>query len=260
MSLNASVSIDQHRAFHLASMADSELYHQSHAGPDTSQPRYPGGVPDKLDADGHVQPFPGNTIICHLSASSDLYVSMLELYKKMEESPLSHLFALLPPSSWHMTVFEGICDKVRQPAYWPSDLPLDTPLVDCNAVFANRLATFNLKCDPPYRMKITGFDPLEIGIAIHVEPGTADESTRLLGLRDRLSDCLKIRHPVHDTYGFHLSMAYLLRFPSDDQKMDLSALLMDHFKGMPKAFDLNAPEFCTFEDMFAFKQLFYLKN
>lgn len=90
------------------------------ADPKTSpRPKYPPGVPDKFDPDGNVQHFPGNTIICHLSNLTDLYSSMIVLYDRLNQSPLSHLYTLLPPSSWHMTVFEGVTDKKRTPGYWP---------------------------------------------------------------------------------------------------------------------------------------------
>ena len=78
--------------------------------------KYPKGIPHKFDPDGNVQPFPGNTIICHLSPSSEIYASVQVLYQKLKEHPLSHLYTMLPPSSWHMTVFEGaLTSTARQP-------------------------------------------------------------------------------------------------------------------------------------------------
>ena len=223
-------------------------------------PKYPGGIPDKFDPDGKAQPFPGNTIVCHLSPSSPLYASLLGLYAKMEASPLSRFYTLLPPASWHMTVFEGVCDKVRRPAYWPADLAIDAPLEECTALFEQRLGAFDLACAPPYRMKITGLDQPFVGIGLHIEPQTDEEGVRLRRLRDRLADALGIRHPVHDEYGLHLSMAYLIRFPSDEESKALEDLFTGHIKDMATDFELGAPEFCTFDDMFAFKRLFYLAN
>jgi hypothetical protein len=68
-------------------------------------PGYPIGVPSKFDPEGNVQPFSGNTIIVHLSPRTEFYASLLELHAKLAASPLSSLFALLPPESWHMTIF-----------------------------------------------------------------------------------------------------------------------------------------------------------
>ncbi|OCK92894.1 DUF1868-domain-containing protein [Cenococcum geophilum 1.58] len=226
----------------------------------TLRPEYPRGVPSKFGVDGSVQHFPGNTIISHLSPSSDLYASMLVLHEKLLQSNLSSVIALLPPSSWHMTVFEGVCDEVRQPGFWPSDLAIDAPLEDCDALFAKKLSSFDLKCNPPYQMSITGFDPPGIVIGVHLEPSTTAEAARLRDLRDRLADLLQIRHPHHDSYGLHLSVAYLLRYLTEEQKSELFTLLMDHLQEMPVEFELGAPEFCKFENMFVFNKQFYLKN
>lgn len=224
---------------------------------DTSH-KYPSGIPGKFDKDGNVQPFPGNTIVCHLSQTSELYASLLELYEKLRTSPHSHLYTLLPPPSWHMTAFEGVCDHVRKPGYWPSDLPLDAPLADCTAHFAEKLSTFDLQCNPPYRMCVRGLDPLEVGIGLHLEFRDAEQEARFRALRDRISETLGLRHPGHESYGLHLSLAYLLRFPTADQKAEILKLVLDHFESSTVDFELGAPEFCTFENMFAFERFFYL--
>jgi len=221
--------------------------------------KYPSGVPDKFDPDGNVQHFPGNTIICHLSNSTELYSSLMILYGRLTQSPLSHLYELLPPSSWHMTVFEGVVDKMREPGYWPSNLAMNASLEECTALYENELSSFDLQTDLPYHLSIVGFEPLKNGISLHIEPHMTDNRA-LRGLRERLADLLQIRHPNHDRYGFHVSLAYLLRHLTDDQKPELKSLLMDHFRDMPKEFELGPPEFCKFEDMFGFEPLFYLKN
>jgi hypothetical protein len=226
--------------------------------PVDARSQYPDGVPGKFDPDGNVQPFPGNTTVCHLSPTSELFGNLLELYKKLKSCRLASKFTLLPPSSWHMTVFEGVCDQVRQPAFWPDNLPLDIPLEECTSIFEKKLSSFALECQPPYLMSVTGFDPLEIGIGVHLEPRTTEESARLRNLRDRLSEHLHIRHPSHNTYGLHFSLAYLLRHLSDGETAELRALLNDHFKTMPVEFELGAPEFCRFKDMFAFERIMYL--
>jgi len=224
---------------------------------DQPRPEYPLGVPSKFAPDGSVQPFPGNTIVCHVSPSSPLYESLFELHTKLKNSQFAPLITLLPPESWHMTVFEGVCDKVRAPGYWPAHIET---LKYCTSLFATRLRKFDLgQSKPPYRLKITGFDPLEIGIGVSVEGKGMMEDRRIRDVRDRLADVLEIRHPNHETYGFHLSVAYLLRHLTDEQEADLTDLLMEHWEGMPKEFEFErGPEFCTFENMFAFDRLFYL--
>ncbi|KAJ7922926.1 hypothetical protein B0H13DRAFT_2316851 [Mycena leptocephala] len=74
---------------------------------------------------------------------------------------LSHLYTLLPPTSYHMTVFEGVLGK------------------ECTALFEQKMSSFDLQCDPPYHISITGFGPLQIGIEVHLEPSTAEENARI---------------------------------------------------------------------------------
>jgi hypothetical protein len=158
-----------------------------------------------------------------------------------------------------MTIFEGVCDQIRRPGSWPTDLPLDAPLDEVTAHFTSKLTGFELKYDgPPYRMRVDGMDPLEVGIGIHLEARTAEEGRRIRGLRDRLADALELKHPGHERYGLHFSAAYLLRRLSDEQERQVRELVLGCLEGVDKEFELGAPEFCTFGDMFAFKRLFYL--
>lgn len=230
-----------------------------HKAPPKLKPEYPAGVPDKFDPDGNVQHFPGNTIISHLSNSSELYSSLLVLYERLKKSPHSHLYTLLPPSSWHMTIFEGVTDKVRKPSYWPSNLPSDASIEECTELYLRELSTFDLRTPLPYHLTVTELKPIKGSISLHIEPHTTD-NIALRGLRDRLAERLKIRGRNYNHYSFHIAVAYPLRFLTEDQDAELKALIMDHFKDMPKEFELGAPEFCRFEDMFAYERLMYLKN
>ncbi|KAK0631685.1 RNA ligase/cyclic nucleotide phosphodiesterase [Immersiella caudata] len=224
-------------------------------------PGYPIGVPSKFDPEGNVQPFSGNTIIAHLSPQTEFYASLLELHAKLAASPLSSLFALLPPGSWHMTIFEGVCDSVRAPGHWPKDLHHDASLAQCTSHFVSKLENFHLTPaeQPPYRLVATGFSSFAVGIGIRLSLRTAEEEARFRRLRDRLAETLQIKHAHHKYYELHLSMAYFLRYLNKEQKAQLNALLKGHFDPMPKQFELGAPEFCTFEDMFRFDRMFYLR-
>lgn len=228
--------------------------------PVSQHKKYPNGIPEKFDLDGNAQPFAGNTIICHLSTSSEMYASMQVLYKKLKEHPLSHLYTLLPPSSWHMTVFEGALDKRRVAATWPADLDINASMANCTALLEKKLNSFDLQFETPFRMSVIGVKPLLNGISIHLEPSSVQENTAIRHLRDRLVDVTKMEAKGHDKYKFHLSMAYMVRFGSDEQKKELMEMLMEHFENMPKEVQLDLPEFCSFEDMFAYERLLYLEN
>lgn len=129
----------------------------------------------------------------------------------------------------------------------------------CTARFAEKLAAFDLQCDPPLRLTATGATPQLFGICVNLRLRTADEESRLRALRDRLADTLQVRHPHHANYGLHLSTAYYLRYLDQAEADEIATLLADHFRDMPTEFELGAPEFCTFENMSQFDRLFYLK-
>ncbi|KAJ6509026.1 RNA ligase/cyclic nucleotide phosphodiesterase [Mycena sanguinolenta] len=222
--------------------------------------KYPSGIPNKFDPDGNVQRFKGNTIIAHLSPASELYASLLALHDKLKHHRLRHLYALLPAFSFHLTLFEGVCDKIRKPGRWPADLSVNATIEECNSLYEDKLGSFDMQSDARYRFTLTHFKPLnKSGIGVHLEP-SAEDNPRLRRLRDQLSELLHIRAKDHKTYAFHITVAYLLRYLSEEQERELSELLVEHFQGMPKEVQLGPPEFCTFEDIFSFKRVFYLKN
>lgn len=157
-----------------------------------------------------------------------------------------------------MTVSEGVCDQIHERGSWPKELPLDAPLQTCTDFMRQKLAEFDLACDPSFRMSLTGWEPLEDGIALTVAPATDEEGTRLRGLRNRLAECLGMRHPGHEAYVFHISMAYTLRYLTQEQMKTTLQFLEGWRARLPVSFELGAPEFCVFGDMFAFRRECYL--
>ena len=47
--------------------------------------------------------------------------------------------------------------------------------------------------------------------------------------------------------------------PTDQERDGLDATLMNYMQDFPKEFELGAPEFCLFDNMFEFRRQFYLK-
>jgi len=222
--------------------------------------QYPRGVGTKFTADGAVMPFPGNTIICHLPGDSPLKPGLLDLYKTLEEGEHRHLYTLLPPESWHMTVFEGVVDAKREIGFWPDDLQPNIPLDECTSHFAQKLDRFDLEGLEVIGMDVTGWLPLVDGIGLTLTSKQLAQETELRRLRDRLSDALQLRNPEHDHYVFHLSIAYLLKKLTPAQSEALAATLQHALASLPSGFMLRAPEFCEFDDMFEFRRKFYLRT
>ena len=229
----------------------------------TKRPEYPSGIPDKFSPDGKVQPFSGNTIICPLSPASELYTSLLDLYEQLDQSPIAQSYNLLPPSSWHMTVFDAVVDSRREPGVWPNDLAANASMDECTAHFQGKLKRFDIGAEGvPYQISVTSADPFAIrgGLALSLQPSPQDE-TALRGLRDRIAATLGVRKSDHEIYRFHLSIAYLLRYLDGAHEAEVRRIFTEHFeKLLPVSIELGRLEFCTFEDMTAYEPVLVLSE
>jgi hypothetical protein len=229
----------------------------------TQRPLYPIGVPAKFSPEGIVQRYPGNTTLCHVPPDSPLLSGMRAVHDALSSHPnLSKRIHLLPPASWHMTILDGVRERECEPGMWPPGKDKQ-PLVESTKDFAQRLKQLGLELGkeglaPPYHMRTRGFDPAVVGIGLEIEGATAGEEKRMRRLRDRIADTLGFRAPNHERYGFHMSMAYLLRHIDGVEREELNKVFAQHLPAVQQQFELGAVEFCTFENMYAFTRLFYL--
>ncbi|KAF2016908.1 hypothetical protein BU24DRAFT_448702 [Aaosphaeria arxii CBS 175.79] len=229
----------------------------------TERPQYPIGVPDKFSPEGVVQYYPGNTTLCHVPPKSPLIPRLQKLYNALQSHPMiSKRIQLLPPSSWHMTVLDGVREKECEPGMWPAGKE-KAPLADCTKEFAEEVQKLGRELEkdglaPPYRMRAVGFGDTLVGIGLRVEGATAEEEKRMRRLRDRLADAVGFKAPNHDVYEFHLSVAYLLRHIDGEDREEMNRFLAEQLKIFDEVFELGAVEFCTFDDMYLFTRLFYL--
>jgi hypothetical protein len=221
----------------------------------------PADVGRKFHADGSVRGFPGNTVLCHLPAEGPARTALMQVYDRLAALP-ARRHALLPPSSWHMTVFEGVCDQIRDPVRWPADLPLDAPLAACTDLFAARLRATRFGIEAPIRVAAGGVIAVHGGfLGLRLEPADPDEHRRLRSLRDRLSAVLGLRVPIHVGYGFHLTIGYQIDWLTPAEQLAMAEVCRDataHLLEAAPIFTFGVPEFCTFEDMHAFRTLFHL--
>lgn len=227
---------------------------------------FPPDVGRKFHADGRVAEFLGNTIICHVpqqDAGFEVFDHLLGVYRDLPGYGFSRKIAILPPSSYHMTIFGGANDKERKPHLWPADVPFDMPIDECNALMGERLLAFDLDCTLPIRMRVNTAEPANHPqpLLIDLIPVDAQEDQKLRRLRDRLSVALKIRAPDHDRYGFHMSLGYQTGWFSDDEQREYVATRrrwMAQLRTKIDMIEFGAPEYCTLRDMFAFRRRFFL--
>lgn len=229
------------------------------AAPD-AVPAKPPSVGRKFNADGSPCRFPGNTIISHIPMATPLSDALTSVRDTLAAGGYAPCLALLPPSSYHMTVFEGVTESSRRNGLWPAGLPTDAPLAASHRHLERKLEGFELDCPLPLRMRLDEFslrrDP---GATIRLLPLDEQENRKLRRLRDRLSAQLQLRAPDHDNYGFHISLAYLIDWMTPEQRREYIAVQSDCFNMLRKrvpVIELGAPEFCVFYDMFAFDTQF----
>jgi len=226
----------------------------------TGLPR-PPATGAKFYADGSPAPFAGNTIICHLDPGSDAFRQMVAIQDAFRNSAAAAKLAFLPRPSFHMTVFEGVCDTVRgKPGHWPDDMENDASCSQVTRHFARKLAV--LPAPSGFRMRPVGLGTVwPVACGVRLEPVDGTENRRIRQYRDALAETLCLRHADHDGYPFHCTLFYLIDWLSPAEQADYLALSGQLDQQLTEAgvlFDIGPPEFCTFDDLTHFERLSFL--
>lgn len=215
-------------------------------------PRYLG---IRFDAAGNFLPTPGNTVVSHVAQGSRTEAALGRVRRDLMDLPYGDRFAYTPVSSYHMTVFQGVIEGRRKPDYWPEGIPLDTAIKETTTLFLDRLSTF--RRTEPFRMKIASVTPLGLVLT----GATERDEAMVRELRDALVEPFGYRHPDHDSYTFHVTMAYPMAWlPAGAEADYLPALaaLRDSLAEEIEVVELGAPAFCEFTDMTEFRPLKFL--
>jgi hypothetical protein len=221
----------------------------------------PPALGAKFHADGSPAPFAGNTVICHLDPGSDAFRHMVAIQDAFRNASFAAKLAFLPPPSFHMTVFEGVCDTVRnKPGHWPDDLPNDAPCAEVTRRFSDKLAA--MPAPAGFRTRPVGLRTFwPNGCAVQLAPLDGDENRKIRDYRDALSETLRLRHADHDGYPFHSTLFYLIDWLSPAEQADFTELSRhgsDRLSSAGFLFELGAPEFCAFDDLGHFERLAFL--
>lgn len=212
-------------------------------------------VGEKFHEDGSVRAYPGITVICFADSASPIYQAGERVQQQLMAAPYKHKFALLPPSSFHMTIFSLTNDQQREPAYWSSRLPLDTPLVEADQFFISTVPT--VPAPPPFRMCMTHLGDLRAHVlTFRLSPADDATDAALYTYRNALADATGVRYPYHDLYPFHLTLAYQLMHLDDEETRayaDLRLRLADELRCEVGVFEPEAPLLTFFDDMFRFE-------
>lgn len=224
-----------------------------------SQRDLPMGVLNgKFDENGNALPFFGNTVIAHI-AHTLLYPRLCDFYTQLAQSALTNkLYSLLPPQSYHITLFDGACKKSDEGWYWPADLPISTSLQTCTEFMARKIKE-NTITSPELTFSVHAYKPLVNTLAIIVQP-TGDTVEQVQVLRDKLSSAMGIRRRNHQEYVYHITLGYLLRTPSPTEQQRLSILLSQFISELTveeSMLTLANAELCQYENITAFSPILY---
>lgn len=220
----------------------------------------------KFAPDGRVLPFAGSTVVCHLpqqGPDSGVFDVLLNFYRTARWTGFGHKITLLPPSSYHMTVIGCATDTGRDPSKWPVGVPLDASIEECNRMVGERLQRAQLLEIAPTLMQVNQGDNGYDGntLRIPLEPVDQAEFERIERLRRAMARAIGIPEPAPGAYQFHITLAYLIQPMDAAEQAEALAVLRDcqrHVIEAAPILSLGAPEYCTFEDMFAFRRQFFL--
>ena len=212
-------------------------------------PQYLG---TRYTADGVFLAEPGNTIVCNVEPGTETHAVLLDIRQRFRDRPDAHKLAFTASESLHMTLLDGTLMGRRLPAHWPASVSLDASHAEMDAFFLERLRAF----PPGPRFNVEAVEVRPTGLA--VEGVTPDDRRIMRDWRNRLSDLMGFRHPNHDSYAFHLTMAYPVAW-LDDADLPAWQALFDQaladIRERAPTLELRAPAFCHFDDMNLFKEL-----
>ncbi len=212
-------------------------------------PRHLGS---RFNADGEFLPDSGNTVVCHLVEGSQTEKAIIATRQRFLDMAEAPQLAFTHISSLHMTVFQGVNDLRRMFPYWPSDMPLDASVDAMTDYYHDRLSAFPAL--PAFNMQITGLRPVGL-----VMKGATAEDDRIVALwRDTFADFFGYRHPDHDTYEFHVTLSYIIRWFEPECLPRWQAMLdaeLEKLRAAAPVIEMRPPAFCEFKDMNHFREL-----
>lgn len=215
--------------------------------------KYSKNVGAKFNEDGSVKKFPGNSIISHIYKNQEIYKHLVHIRSILEKSSISEKYTLLPVNSYHMTVKDLICDEVREIEHWSSKMPIDVRLDETDRYF--KQVWSDIKNLDTIRMKFGLIFVKGVGVSVTLIPATKEQKEKLKAFRDQIAIATGVRHPNHEIYRFHVSLAYLIEVLDEEDEKELKVLeesINKYLKTVDEVFELNAPELVLFDDMFSF--------
>ena len=211
-------------------------------------PRPPGislpGEGGKFATDGHVQPWAGNTFVCHVLPDSAAHDAIREMQEEVKMSSFARFFTFLPPSSFHMTILGGM-----SPGFEPRGPRRDT----VSAELLGRVEGLRFPATRQARVA-----DLFCGHSLTMTGTASDGDAPFRAERDALRAATGINPADYDDHVFHITLAYLVDWltrPTAEALVAFSAELTERYRAPLKDIQLGPVEFCNFETMHHFEPL-----
>ena len=213
---------------------------------------YGNSVGKKFHEDGSVRRFPGNTVVAPIRLGCSAYDVMLQLRQMFTDAGLDENYILLPEDSYHMTVLDWVCDQVRDREHWPVGLPLDTPLEAVDAYISKAVA--GVPMPGGVKMKFDRLNISKNAVLALLQPADAEAEKTLWDFRNAAADAVGLHLPNHQTYRFHISLAYTRIVPEGETAAAVEKLTeqIDCFLKKQAVFTTGCPYMAYFDDMLAF--------
>lgn len=251
----------------LASAAALGSADLSYAQPGMQQ-GLPKDVGRKMNSDGSVREFLANTFIGPLAQQGEdfaVFDAFLDIYRDFPRHAFHRKIALLPPSSYHITVFGGLNDVDRGTPNWISSIPADMPIERVTEQYLQALHKLPKLNGAPllFDVDMERLPPAkkEGGLTIPLRPADLATERSLRVIRDQLSDLTGIRRKDHDSYEYHVSIGYFFQFLNADEAQDLreaTARWMRHIAAVDRKPRIASVQFCRLRDMYAYEALHQL--
>ena len=209
------------------------------------------GAEHKFDHNGKPLPFPGCSIISKIPLNSDLFCEIKLLQLKYKDLSPEKAYTYLPETSFHMTLFDCCNVNTVNTPYWPKNIVDDNNYTKIAYILSKRIKKYIFPDKFDLKLK-----KLFGGYSIILEGNTKKDEKIIRDCRNKLSDLLGIRFENHDTYTFHITLAYILRNLKGDEIKKLiktNSRLREIFINNFPIIQIEKPVLCTFENMYEFK-------
>ncbi len=215
----------------------------------SKMPKYTKHVGEKFNKDGSPRYFPGATIISHLESNQKIYKLMSKIQRDAMDESFSEYYTFLPPSSFHMTVFDLYSDFERYHPKWSTKIDRLLSAQEVNLILKQDFETLSVSENFEMAVDYVAAD------SIKLTPATEKCSEELILLRDSISKKTGIRFPNHDDYQFHMTFAYLLKELNENTMTDVRRFISTQTTMLKKqlpVFTIRKPCFRVYTTMEAF--------